>query len=88
LHLLGRAAGNEAGGIELPKGGIVLAPAVAHESDQGVGLFNSGGNNYSPPSRAYAFDSNFLNPLLLPPRTPMFRDINTTGFTQLLLPNQ
>jgi hypothetical protein len=55
---------------------------------QGVGLFNSGGNNYSPPNRAYSFDSNFLNPLLLPPRTPMFRDINTTGFTQLLLPTQ
>jgi hypothetical protein len=55
---------------------------------QGVGLFNSGGNNYSPPKRGYQFDTNFLNPLLLPPRTPMFRDVNTTGFTQLLLPNQ
>jgi len=55
---------------------------------QAVGLYNSGGNNYSPPNRGYSFDSNFLNPLLLPPRTPMFRDINTTGFTQLLLPNQ
>jgi hypothetical protein len=55
---------------------------------QAIGLFNSGGNNYSPPNRGYQFDSNFLNPLLLPPRTPMFRDINTTGFTQLLLPNQ
>jgi hypothetical protein len=55
---------------------------------QAVGLFNSGGNNYSPPNRGYSFDTNFLNPLLLPPRTPMFRDVNTTGFTQLLLPNQ
>jgi hypothetical protein len=55
---------------------------------QSIGLFNSGGNNYSPPNRGYSFDANFLNPLLLPPRTPMFRDINTTGFTQLLLPNQ
>jgi hypothetical protein len=55
---------------------------------QSVGLFNSGGNNYSPPNRGYSFDANFLNPLLLPPRTPMFRDVNTTGFTQLLLPNQ
>jgi hypothetical protein len=55
---------------------------------QAVGLFNSGGNNYNPPNRGYSFDTNFLNPLLLPPRTPMFRDINTTGFTQLLLPNQ
>jgi len=55
---------------------------------QATGLFNSGNNNYSPPSRGYIFDSNFLNPLLLPPRTPMFRTINTTGFTQLLLPGQ
>jgi hypothetical protein len=55
---------------------------------QGTGLFNSGGNNYSPPQRGYTFDTNFLNPSLLPPRTPMFRDINTTGFTQLMLPTQ
>jgi hypothetical protein len=55
---------------------------------QSIGLYNSGGNNYSPPQRGYSFDTNFLNPLLLPPRTPMFRDVNTTGFTQLLLPNQ
>jgi hypothetical protein len=55
---------------------------------QGVGLYNSGGNNYSPPTRGYSFDVNFLNPVTLPPRTPMFRDINTTGFTQMLLPNQ
>jgi hypothetical protein len=57
-------------------------------SRQATGLFNSGGNNYSPPTRGYLFDVNFLNPTLLPPRTPMFRDINTTGFTQLMLPNQ
>lgn len=57
-------------------------------SRQATGLFNSGGNNYSPPTRGYQFDVNFLNPTLLPPRTPMFRDVNTTGFTQLLLPNQ
>ena len=55
---------------------------------QAIGLFNSGGNNYSPPNRGYSFDNNFLNPTLLPPRTPMFRDVNTTGFTQLLLANQ
>ncbi len=55
---------------------------------QAVGLFNSGGNNYSPPNRGYSFDANFLNPSLLPPRTPMFRDVNTTGFTQLLLASQ
>jgi len=55
---------------------------------QGIGLYNSGGNNYSPPQRGYSFDNNFLNPTLLPPRTPMFRDVNTTGFTQMTLWNQ
>jgi hypothetical protein len=43
---------------------------------------------YSPPTRGYNFDTEFLQPNLLPPRTPLFRDVNTTGFTQLLLPTQ
>jgi hypothetical protein len=43
---------------------------------------------YSPPTRNYTFDAEFLQPQLLPPRTPLFRDVNTTGFTQLLLPQQ
>jgi hypothetical protein len=54
---------------------------------QAVGVYK-GGIVYGAPTRAYQFDTNFLNPILLPPRTPMFRDINTTGFTQLLLPTQ
>jgi hypothetical protein len=62
--------------------------ASVYYSHQATGLYNSGGNNYSPPTRGYSFDTNFLTPTLLPPRTPMFRDINTTGFTQLLLPSQ
>ena len=55
---------------------------------QAIGVYKCCNTVYSPPTRGYSFDANFLNPLLLPPRTPMFRDINTTGFTQLLLPNQ
>ncbi|HUL33134.1 MAG TPA: hypothetical protein VL128_04575 [Candidatus Eisenbacteria bacterium] len=43
---------------------------------------------YNPPTRGYNFDVNFLNPTLLPPRTPLFRDVNTTGWTRLLLPGQ
>ncbi len=54
---------------------------------QAIGLYK-GGIVYSPPTRDYQFDTNFLNPSLLPPRTPMLRDINTTGFTQLLLASQ
>ncbi|MGA2812008.1 MAG: pilus assembly PilX N-terminal domain-containing protein [Candidatus Acidiferrum sp.] len=55
---------------------------------QAVGLYKSGGSVYSPPVRNYSFDTNFLDPSLLPPRTPLFRDVNTTGFTQLLSPTQ
>jgi len=43
---------------------------------------------YSPPTRGYNFDTNFLTPALLPPRTPLFRDTNTTGWTRLMLPTQ
>lgn len=55
---------------------------------QGIGVYKSAGNVYGVPTRAYTFDNNFLNPSLLPPRTPLFRDVNTTGFTQLLSPAQ
>jgi hypothetical protein len=43
---------------------------------------------YGPPARQYNFDVEFLNPTLLPPRTPMFRDINTLTFRQVLRPTQ
>lgn len=57
---------------------------------QAVGTYKDGLSNtvYQPPTRGYNFDTEFLTPSLLPPRTPLFRDVNTTGFTQLLLPNQ
>jgi len=57
---------------------------------QAVGTYKDGLTNtvYQPPTRGYNFDTEFLTPSLLPPRTPLFRDVNTTGFTQLLLPTQ
>jgi hypothetical protein len=55
---------------------------------QAVGTFKCCTTVYSPPTRGYNFDTEFLTPSLLPPRTPLFRDVNTTGFTQLLLPSQ
>lgn len=38
---------------------------------------------YNPPARLYSFDDEFLTPALLPPRTPMVRDLNTTSFNKL-----
>ena len=55
---------------------------------QAIGAFKCCTLVYSPPTRGYNFDTEFLTPSLLPPRTPLFRDVNTTGFTQLLLPTQ
>ena len=57
-------------------------------SRQANGTFKCCTTVYSPPDRGYNFDTNFLTPALLPPRTPLFRDVNTTGWTRLLLPNQ
>ncbi len=57
-------------------------------SRQAVGTYKCCDVVYSPPGRGYRFDTDFLTPVLLPPRTPMFRDINTLTFRQLLRPNQ
>jgi hypothetical protein len=55
---------------------------------QATGLYKCCTTVYSPPTRGENFDSDFLTPSLLPPRTPMFRDVNTVGFSQMILPNQ
>ena len=49
-----------------------------------MGIYKVGANVYSPPTRDYMFDVDFLQPTLLPPHTPMFRDVNTLGFTKVL----
>ena len=57
-------------------------------SRQAVSIYRADANVYSPPTRGYNFDTDFLTPALLPPGTPMFRDINTLKFRQILRPNQ
>ena len=57
-----------------------------YTSRQANGTFKCCGVVYSPPTRGYNFDTNFLNPTLLPPRTPLFRDVNTTGWTRVMAP--
>lgn len=42
---------------------------------------------YSPPSRNFAFDTEFLVPSQLPPGTPRFRDINNLSFRQTITAN-
>lgn len=55
---------------------------------QATGTYKCCTNVYSPPDRGYNFDVEFLQPQLLPPKTPMFHDVNITGFTQMKMPNQ
>jgi hypothetical protein len=57
-------------------------------SQQLVGPFKCCTDVYSPPTRNFSFDTNFLTPSLLPPRTPMLRDVDTIGFSQVTSPAQ
>jgi hypothetical protein len=43
---------------------------------------------YDAPTRNFVFDADFVNPALLPPLTPMFRDMNAVGFSQELRPGR
>jgi hypothetical protein len=59
-------------------------------SRQGTGTFKYGAphNVYDYADRNFKFDDEFLQPALLPPGTPMFRDVNLLTFRQILRPNQ
>ena len=52
--------------------------------------FNYGSphNVYDDADRNFTFDEDFLQPGLLPPGAPMFRDVNLLTFTQTVRPNQ
>jgi hypothetical protein len=45
-------------------------------------------NVYDYGVRNFNFDTDFLLPSKLPPGTPMFRDVNTLTFRQILRPTQ
>ena len=55
---------------------------------QAVGTYKCCATVYGAPTRNYAFDVDFLDPALLPPNTPVFRDINTVGFAQEIRPGR
>jgi hypothetical protein len=62
--------------------------ASLYYNRQAVGTFKCCSTVYNPPTRAFSFDTNFLVPALLPPNTPMFRDMNVIGFSQELRPGK
>jgi hypothetical protein len=55
-------------------------------SEYGTGVYKCCETVYSPPTRNYSFDTDFLNPAKLPPGTPRFRDIVNLGFQQIFTP--
>jgi hypothetical protein len=55
---------------------------------QAVGTYKCCTTVYNPPTRNYNFDTDFLTPALLPPNTPVFRDMNAVGFSQELRPGR
>jgi hypothetical protein len=56
---------------------------------QAVGVFKCCQQDaYNRGERDWSFDTDFLLPTKLPPGTPMFRDVNTLTFRQLLRPTQ
>ncbi|MGE3508242.1 MAG: hypothetical protein AB7N65_05105 [Vicinamibacterales bacterium] len=62
-----------------------------HVNRQATGTYKFTSSNnilYNAGSRNFTFDIDFLTPALLPPGTPMFRDVNTLQFRQILRPNQ
>ena len=44
------------------------------------------GSTYGAPIRSYDFDTDFLNPNLIPPGTPRFQDIVNLGYKQVFTP--
>jgi hypothetical protein len=64
--------------------------ATFYYNRQAVGVFKgNGGFVYGIPAvRDYTFDTDFQVPSLLPPLTPVFRDMNAVGFSQELRPGK
>ncbi len=57
-------------------------------SRQATGVYKCCTTVYSPPTRAYTFDTDFENIATIPPGTPHFTDVNALGFQQDLLSSQ
>jgi hypothetical protein len=62
--------------------------ATFYYSRQAVGVYKCCATVYGAPTRNFAFDTDFLDPQLLPPLTPMFRDTNSLGFAQEVRPGK
>ncbi|HXM99027.1 MAG TPA: hypothetical protein VN982_11180 [Candidatus Dormibacteraeota bacterium] len=57
--------------------------ASLYFSQYATGVFKCCGTVYSPPTRQYVFDVDFLDLSKMPPGTPKFRDVVNVGFQQV-----
>jgi hypothetical protein len=62
--------------------------ATFYFNRQAVGTYKCCATVYGAPTRNFAFDTDFLDPMRLPPLTPVFRDLNTIGFSQVIQAGQ
>ena len=62
--------------------------ATLYYNRQAVGTYKCCTTVYGAPVRSFVFDADFSQPALLPPLTPMFRDLNVVGFSQELRPGR
>ncbi len=65
------------GGVRLNYAGSLINLYNARNNN---GSYKSDGVVYSPPNRNWIFDSSFLDPTRLPPGTPYFQFVQTSGF--------
>ncbi len=66
------------GGVRLNYSGSLINLFNSHNNN---GTYKNGGTHvYSPPTRNWVFDATFLDMNRLPPGTPYFQYIQTTGF--------
>lgn len=68
---------DSAGGIRLDYAGSLINLFVSRNNN---GAFKCCNTVYNPPRRNWVFDSTFLDPNRIPPGTPFFQYVQTTGF--------
>jgi hypothetical protein len=75
-------------GVDLNYRGSMVSLFISQQATGTFKYHSINRNVYDYADRNFKFEDDFLQPALLPPGTPMFRDINLLSFRQILRPNQ
>jgi hypothetical protein len=75
-------------GVDLNYRGSIVSLFTSRQATGTFKFHSTNRNVYDYADRNFKFDNEFLQPALLPPGTPMFRDVNLLTFRQILRPNQ